>query len=123
MARILQIEDDPNDTFFVGRILRDAGHDTHHVTTLHEGLAWIRSNPVDLILLDLQLRDTGEYEGLSRITTDHPGLPVIVLSGYAPPELHAALARLGARGTVAKGVQYPRLELLMLIDEVLMLRG
>jgi DNA-binding NarL/FixJ family response regulator len=63
--------------------------------------AWTRA--WDAILLDLALPDSDGLELLKRLRSDHPKLPILVLSMY--PEDHVALRaiRAGASGYLTKG--------------------
>ncbi len=71
--------------------------------TLAAALARIEGGPgPDLVLLDLDLPDVEGLEGLLRLRTVAPGLPVLVVSSMAEaPLINAALAA-GAAGFVPK---------------------
>ena len=83
--RILIVDDDPDVTLFLSTVLRDNGYATETARNGVEALERIRSDPPDLILLDLMmpqksgislLADLGQDRSLSRI-------PIIMVTGVA----------------------------------------
>lgn len=77
----------------------------------------LRSTPVDLVLMDLLLRDYSGLHTIKLINKLHPGLPILVLSNYSE-ELYGILAlRAGASGYIPKNCQPS--ELKMAIKQVL----
>jgi DNA-binding NarL/FixJ family response regulator len=67
-----------------------------------EALEIARSGDVDVLLLDLSMRDHGGVDALGAIKARFPDLPVLILSGF--PEAHYAttLLRQGAAGYLNK---------------------
>ena len=57
---------------------------------------------LDLVLLDYHLPDNNGLEAMNVMATDHPDLPVIVLSGTANVDLMQQVFRAGASGFVTK---------------------
>ena len=77
--RILHIDDDPDEAFFLREVAGDA--DLVHVDTLGLGIDLLKNRKFDVILLDIILPDTFDRcEGMRRLqaVTD---IPVVVLSG------------------------------------------
>lgn len=83
--RILIVDDDPDVTLFLSTVLRDNGYATETARNGVEALDRLRSDPPDLILLDLMmpqksgiglLSDLGDDTSLSRI-------PIIMVTGVA----------------------------------------
>lgn len=72
--------------------------------TLEQGLACLRAavGRIVLVLLDLQLPDAKGFAGLRILRRDHPGLPVVVLSGAQDARVREEALRLGARGYICK---------------------
>jgi DNA-binding NarL/FixJ family response regulator len=72
--------------------------------TGREALALARGQPLDLVLLDMNLPELGGLELLSRLATVAPNLPVLVLSMHAEPLYVTRAMDAGARGYVSKNV-------------------
>ena len=75
--------------------------------TLTEGLAQLREQPVDLVLLDLHLPDAEGIEGAARMVRAAGKTPVLVVSQGDESALAARLLKLGVRGFLPK-VQAPQ---------------
>jgi DNA-binding NarL/FixJ family response regulator len=71
-------------------------------TTLSDGLPLIAEGQPDLVLLDLELDDASGLEGLSRLQTKAPDMPVMIISGHDDPSLMRRARDLGAKGFVTK---------------------
>jgi len=70
-----------------------------------EALGMLRSTPVDLLLLDVNLRGRSGLDVLPSIRAEWPQLPIVMLSMY-PAEQYALRAfELGASGYIAKDMQ------------------
>lgn len=67
-----------------------------------EALEMARSGAWDLMLLDINLPGLGGLEVLQRMRVEGIGLPVLVLSMYAPEHYAAQVTRLGAAGYIDK---------------------
>lgn len=90
-ARILIVEDDDVLSDLISRNLRARQHEVHVAGDAHDALMFLRTFPLDLIFLDINLPDetgwdvlrTAQREGYLhpvRLTNDHQVLPVVVLS-------------------------------------------
>jgi two-component system invasion response regulator UvrY len=65
----------------------------------------VRQAEVDVVLLDIALRDRSGVETLGAIKARAPDLPVLILSGYAEPRYATTLLRLGASGYLDKACE------------------
>lgn len=72
--------------------------------TLEQGLECLRASGgrIALVLLDLQLPDAKGFAGLRILLRDHPGVPVVVLSGAQDVRIRDEALRLGARAYICK---------------------
>ena len=102
-ARILIVDDQQANTTLLELLLRDAGYtqifttnDPRQVSALH------RSEPFDLILLDLQMPEMDGFQVMEVLKTHEsdPYLPVIVLTAQPKHRLQALLA--GAKDFICK---------------------
>ena len=72
------------------------------VGTLDEAITAAKHQPVDIAILDLRMPGMAGLDGIGRFRSNHPELPVLLISGLARPhEVRGALAA-GARGFVSK---------------------
>ena len=57
----------------------------------------------DVVLLDLEMPELHGVEALTRVTTEHPGLKVLVFTAYDDDERMIAAVQAGAQGYMLKG--------------------
>jgi CheY-like chemotaxis protein len=86
MARILLVEDEPDNRDLVRLTLEATGHEVAATATAEEGLARAHAEPFDLVLLDLSL--PGEFDGFEaarRLRADRrfDRLPIVALTAHA----------------------------------------
>jgi two-component system, NarL family, invasion response regulator UvrY len=67
-----------------------------------EGLALLRSNPVDVLLLDLSLPDMSGLDVLRQVRAHHEQVATLVLSAYPEMQYGLNVLRAGASGFVSK---------------------
>jgi two-component system, cell cycle response regulator CpdR len=82
MARILVAEDEATVREFVTRALGLAGH---QVTAVNDGgaaLEVLREQSFDLLLTDIVMPVMDGIALALAVARDHPGLPVLLMSGY-----------------------------------------
>lgn len=68
----------------------------------HGALELVRGGGIDVLVLDLALAGASGLEVLARVRAHAPGLPVLVLSGYAEAAYAVPLLRLGAQAYLNK---------------------
>lgn len=77
-------------------LLSGAGYEVLSAATFEEGKQLADAGNPDLMLIDIRL---GDYNGLQlavRERVNHPGRPVIVMTGHSDPVLEAEARRHGA---------------------------
>jgi two-component system, NarL family, invasion response regulator UvrY len=67
-----------------------------------EAEAVLGTEPVDLVLMDINLRDESGIDVTAALLHDHPGLRVILMSTYADTDLPPGAATCGAMRYVHK---------------------
>lgn len=72
--------------------------------SFEEGLAIVRTTPLNLVLLDVQLPGKDGLAGLKELRDEFPNLGVTMFSGLDDRELVFEALRLGAMGFIAKTV-------------------
>ncbi len=96
MKRIVVVDDDQQVLKYLIEMLQEAGYDTVACDRYQDAKALLSTMRPDLLLTDIRL---GAYNGLQLgiyARDDHPGLPVIVLTGYEDPTLRDEAKRAGA---------------------------
>jgi len=72
--------------------------------TGREVLQQMRTEPTDVLLLDLSLPDMSGLDVLRQIKTHHEKVAVLVVSGYPEAQFGLNVLRAGASGFISKGV-------------------
>ena len=102
LGRVLVVDDDPN----VGAMLRDLlttlGYVVKNAVRGAEALLLVPVFEPNVVLLDLQMPGMSGIEVLDHLRRDHPGLPVIIVTGNEDEELARRTMRGGAFDYVAK---------------------
>ena len=99
--KILLVEDNPDDAFFIQRML--PGNDFIHAESLKAALDYLRTKPeLDLILLDLGLPDSGGQETFEAILQHSRGVVTVVITGYVMNETAADAYRAGVKECIGK---------------------
>lgn len=120
MSHILMIEDDARLAAMVADYLRQAGFDVTHADDGATGIALLKRQPVDLLLLDLMLPDGDGLDVFRRLRAlegTAAETPVIMLTAKGDPTDRVVGLELGAEDYVSKPFE-PR-ELLARIRVVL----
>jgi two-component system invasion response regulator UvrY len=88
------------------KLLLETGNVPLHIeeaATAREALAHVRDSSWDAVILDASLPDQSGLELLKRIKSEHPELPVLMLSMHAENILGSRALRAGASGYLCKG--------------------
>ena len=102
-ALSLLIVDDEDATRNLCRdVAADAGLDVYGAATTEEAVRILDQYPVDIVVTDLQVPQTGGLELLKRIRSNNPEIAVIVLTQYGTIETAIEATRLGAADYVTK---------------------
>ncbi|MBU2600867.1 MAG: response regulator, partial [Actinobacteria bacterium] len=111
--RVLLIEDDPDDVLLLKETLAEAKARTEiaHADRLSGSLIMLAERDYDVVLLDLNLPDSGGLETLAAIVQGFPMVPVVVLSGLGDDFTTLEAVRRGAQDYLVKGeISAPILE-------------
>jgi two-component system nitrogen regulation response regulator NtrX len=76
-------------------------------------LAAVRDRAIDLALIDIKMPGMDGLEVLSQLHTDHPQLPVVIISGHGTIQTAVEATRLGAFDFVEKPIDADRLLLVI----------
>ncbi len=86
MAKILYIEDNPDNMQLVQRVITAIGHQFLWAADGLSGISLVRTEHPDLILLDINLPDIDGYEVARRLRASKGALlyvPIIAITAYA----------------------------------------
>lgn len=90
------VEDSPIERTLLSALARKSGHEVVEARDAGSALAAAEAHPPDVILLDIHLPDMDGLTLLSQLRTEHPYVPVVVISASADPEQVEAALDLGA---------------------------
>jgi DNA-binding response OmpR family regulator len=90
-ALVLVVDDTETVRKLVARALADAGHEVLAAASAEQALDVVaaRGERLDLAVIDLHLARTDGQTLASVLRRDHPGLPVLFVSGYGDAERRA----------------------------------
>lgn len=118
--RVLLVDDSTEFTEILKEHLlekRDPSWTVHTASNYAEALSCLKTHPVDLVVLDIQMPVLDGLQLLSMLKRNRPALPVVVLSGMASTENRQSALQMGAalflsKMDVASGFEsiYPALE-------------
>lgn len=118
MEKILIVDDDINLCTVLSEELTAVGYETNFLTGGDEVSDFIKTNPVDLILLDLKMPGKDGFQVLHEIDLNNGFSPnVIVLTAYADVKSAIDAAKMGATDFISKPYDFD--ELLITIRKVL----
>jgi DNA-binding NtrC family response regulator len=94
--RILIIDDEPSFNEELSEFLTGLGTSVKAIVNPLEALEHLKSNPVDIIILDIKLPQMNGIELLKTIRKDYPFIEVIMVTGHGDLETVIESLRLGA---------------------------
>ena len=110
--KILVIDDEKNIREGLQMALEDEGYEVLTAEDGTDGLQKALSEVVDLVITDLRMPGVGGQEILRRVTSETPGVPVIVLTGHGTVEAAVEAMRM-AYDFLTKPLDLDRLSLLV----------
>ncbi len=102
MSTILIIDDEPGIRTVLSGILEDEKYDVLAAADGFAGLAALRDNDVQVVILDVLLPNMGGIDVLKNIKEEYPDIEVIVISGHANIDIAVRAVKLGAFDFVEK---------------------
>ncbi len=118
MESILIVDDDINLCTVLSEELAEVGYETNFLTGGENISDYVKTNPVELILLDLKMPGKDGFQVLREIECGKNFSPkVIVLTAYADVKSAIDAAKLGATDFISKPYDFD--ELLITIRKVL----
>src|SRR6476620_5742529 len=87
LEQILVVDDEDMVRHFAARILSEEGYRVVQAADGADALDVISTRPVDLVVSDVMMPRVNGIELLERLSVAHPGLPILLMSGYGTMEL------------------------------------
>lgn len=81
--RILIVDDNPNMSTLLSDILEIFDFEGCHAENGRDALDQLRQSRYDMVFTDLRMPQMDGYDLLDAIKTEHPSMPVVVVTGYA----------------------------------------
>lgn len=100
--KILVVDDEQIVLDSINKHLRKDNYDVIGVLSVREGLEKIENEHIDIILTDLMMPHTDGLEFMKIVKERRPGLPVIMITGYATINTALQATQLGAFDYIAK---------------------
>jgi len=112
---ILIVDDEADIRLLIAGILRDEGYHTREAANSDGALEAIRARRPTLAILDIWLQGStlDGLETLAVIKREHPGLPVVMISGHGNIETAVQSIKLGAYDFIEKPFKSDRLLLIV----------
>jgi putative two-component system response regulator len=102
MARILIVDDDPEITKAVARILERDGHVTAAAANVRAARDAVERGPFELVLCDLNMPGESGMDLVRDVVAHEDDIAVVMVTGMDDPALADAALELGAYGYVVK---------------------
>jgi two-component system, NtrC family, response regulator HydG len=100
--RILVVDDSPDTLELIQRNLASQGHVVHTAASAADALALLDAMAVDLVVTDVRMPGLSGIDLVREVRTRHPGIELIVITGYATIEGAVEALQLGAWDYLAK---------------------
>lgn len=104
---ILVADDDASVRTMVGRVLEAEGYTVFFAKTGREAARQFKTEPPDLVLLDLNMPEKDGWEAFEEMCAVNPMLPVIIIT--ASPYEYERAVQLGADALMEKPLNLPLL--------------
>ena len=112
-AAILVVEDDENLRMIISDRLTNMGYRVCQAASLKKAFEKLDRESCQLVLLDIFLPDQSGLEGLKKIRSFFPSMPVLVMTAHGTIDMAVEAMREGAYEFVTKPLDFKRLEVLV----------
>ena len=111
-GKILVVDDDPEMCRLLHDVLTEEGHAVDTATSGKEALARL-SDPTDLMITDLRLKEMKGLELMHLVKQRHPGISVIIITGFGTIESAIEAMKQGAYDYIPKPFKMEELALVV----------
>ena len=113
MFTILTIDDEENIRNGLADNFELEGYNVAKASSGKEGLALIAKGGIDLVITDLRMDGISGEEVVRHVTTENPGIPIIVLTGHGSIEDATKAIKAGAYDFLTKPLDLDHLNLIV----------
>ncbi len=113
MFTILTIDDEENIRNGLADNFELEGYNVEKAENGKKGLEIIAKGNIDLVITDLRMEGISGEEVVRRVTTENPGIPIIVLTGHGSIEDATAAIKAGAYDFLTKPLDLNHLNLIV----------
>ncbi|MBQ9494695.1 MAG: sigma-54-dependent Fis family transcriptional regulator [Treponema sp.] len=110
---ILVVDDEKNIREGLGTAFELEGYEVRLASSGKEGLDFIAKGDIDLVITDLRMDGISGEEVLRHVTSEMPGIPVIVLTGHGSIDAAVDAMRQGAYDFLTKPLNLDRLSMIV----------
>jgi len=110
---ILTIDDEENIRIGLADYFELEGYNVKTASSGKEGLSIIEEGGIDIVITDLKMDGISGEEVVRRVTTEHPGIPVIVLTGHGSIDDATASIKAGAFDFLTKPLDLDHLNIVV----------
>jgi two-component system response regulator HydG len=111
VTRILIVDDDPGHLAALRTITRSWGYSVQTADDGAQAVELVKSEPVDLVLMDVRMAHMGGIEALGKITDYNPSIPVIIMTAYSSVESAVEALKSGAYDYLIKPLDFEVLKM------------
>ena len=105
--RVLIVDDDLAVRESIGKVLQASGYEVRTAGDGEEAAARFGSEGIDVVLLDLNLPSQSGWDVFERLTTRHPAVPIIIITGM--PDQYSMARAAGVGALMEKPIEAPAL--------------
>jgi DNA-binding NtrC family response regulator len=109
--RVLIIDDEKSFTEELNEFLKKSGYDCFEANTGQEGLDILRTQEIDLLVLDVLLPGMNGLDILKEVKVNYPAIEVIVVSGHGNMDTVIKAMRLGALDYLRKPFRHSDIQI------------
>ncbi len=113
MSRVLVVDDEQGIRDILQDILEDEGYTVFVAEDGFEGLSVLKTEPIDVVLLDIWLPNKGGMDVLGEIKEEYPETEVIMITGHGSIDLAVKAVKAGAFDFVEKPLSLDRVTTLV----------
>jgi two-component system response regulator HydG len=110
-TRILIVDDDPGHLTTLKTIVRSWGYIVETGDDGEVAVAQVKSEPVDLVLMDVRMAKMSGIEALEKIKEYNPAIPVIIMTAYSSVDSAVDALKTGAYDYLIKPLDFEVLKL------------
>lgn len=108
--RILYADDDETSRLSISELFRRAGYQCETATDGVDASQKMREQRFDCLISDIQMLGNSKLEFIEEVAQQHPGVPVILVTGYPAVTTAAAAIKLPVSAYLIKPINFPELQ-------------